>query len=60
MIKQMDKELINMQMEQNIRVNGKMIYNMVKVSKYGLMDLNMREIMLKEKKYIFLLILNIV
>jgi hypothetical protein len=40
MIKLMDMVSILMQMAQSMKEIGKMIYNMVKVLKLGLMDLN--------------------
>jgi len=49
MIKLMDSESISMPMEQNMRDNEKMIFNMVPVLKPGVMDLNMKEVTLWEK-----------
>ena len=44
-----DKEFIFMKMDQNIQVNGLMMYNMVMVLKPGLMDLNMKVIIIWDK-----------
>jgi hypothetical protein len=49
MIRLMDLEFMFIKMVQNMRVNGKMIYNMDLARKYGLMDQNMKEIIMKEK-----------
>ena len=47
MIRLMDLEFMFIKMVQNMKVNGKMIYNMDLARKYGLMDQNMKEIILK-------------
>jgi len=44
MIKPMDMEYIYIQMGQNIQGIGKTIYKTVKELKYGLMNLNMKDI----------------
>lgn len=49
-IKQMDMGNIYIQMEQNMKECGETIYNMVLVLKLGLMVVNMKVIMLMEKK----------
>ena len=43
MIKQMVMEYIYMQMEQNMKVNGKMIYSVDMVLKHGVMDQDMKD-----------------
>ena len=43
MTKQMAMEYTHMQMEQNMRVSGLMINNMVKVKKYGLIVLHIMD-----------------
>ena len=45
----MDMVLILIQMEPNIKENGKMIFNMERVWKNGLMEADMKECILKEK-----------
>lgn len=45
-IKLMAKEYISMSMEQDMKVNGRMIFNMDMALKLGMMGLNMKEIML--------------
>lgn len=48
-IKLMEKESIYILMGQNMRGNGKMIYNMDMVRKFGMMDLNIQGIIFKGK-----------
>ena len=50
MTKLLDMELIFIRMEQNTKVNGKMIINMEKVFKLGLMEVSMMGIMLRGRK----------
>ena len=45
----MEKEYISIQMGQNTKANGRMIYNMVKVKKFGMMVQNILENITKEK-----------
>ena len=49
-IKLMDMENIHILMERSMKECGKMICNMVQVLKIGLMEANIKEIMLKEEK----------